>query len=215
MSAARKRALGLGLGLLLCMGLARYVLWRGSGGVIGCAVPLAALASFLDALRPAPSRAARSCGGGGAAATRVASASSGEGARPDAPRHWELPPCWRGVAAVTYSAPAATLRRCGVAPQARRSGVPHMPLRLRGGADPSVCALFCAHVHPTRANTLFFPTRPHARSAQPSAPDCPARPSESDYQATLYVTAGVCASARRIPGPVPAESSRVPGPHTP
>eukprot|EP00802_Teleaulax_amphioxeia_P028067 Tamp_29618.p1 GENE.Tamp_29618~~Tamp_29618.p1 ORF type:complete len:205 (+),score=19.64 Tamp_29618:1-615(+) len=29
------------------------------------------------------------------------------------------------------------LAQCGVAPQARRSGSPHMPLRLRGGADPS------------------------------------------------------------------------------
>lgn len=112
----------------------------------------------------------------------------------------------------TYFAPCC---RCGVAPQARRSGVPHMPLRLRGGADPSVCALPRAHVHPARANTLFSPTRPPERSAQPSALDCPARPSESDYQATLYVTAGVCASARRVPGPVPAKSARVPGPHTP
>ena len=113
----------------------------------------------------------------------------------------------------TYSAPAAALRRCGVAPQALRSGVPHMPLRLRGGADPSVCALPRAHVHPrvrTRSSPLLAPPRDPRTHRRRTARTC-----ESDYQETLPMTAGVCASARRVPGPVPAESACVPGSHTP
>jgi len=67
--------LGLGLGLLLCVGIARYVPWRGRGGVLGCSVPPAAFASFLDALRPRCQR--RGSKTGGAQALGAASVLSG------------------------------------------------------------------------------------------------------------------------------------------
>ena len=144
-------ALGLGLGLLLCVGIARYV--RGGGG-----------ACLGARCRPRPSLHF---------STPCARAASGEGARPEAPRRWELPPCCQGVAVVHLLCPcccsaqmwrgpssAEERRAAHASPTARRC----RPLGVR--PSPRACA-------PARANTLFSPTRSPARSAHPSAPDCP------------------------------------------